>query len=80
MNLELMTQPSQSLKTLKAAVLKNLESFYKESFFQYEQSYFRFSAKDIEITNEDEELSLNLLISKVKILNLLVLLEKNHIE
>lgn len=60
-----MTQAHHALKSLKSAALKNLESIYKESFSHYDLSVFKFVCKDIEITTQDEDLSLGLIISKV---------------
>ena len=64
-NIDLMTQAHHALKSLKSAALKNLESIYKESFSHYDLSVFKFVCKDIEISTQDEDLSLGLIISKV---------------
>lgn len=64
-NIDLMTQAHHTLKSLKISALKNLESIYKESFTHYDNDVFKFFCKDAEISNEDEDLSLGLIISKV---------------
>jgi len=64
-NIDLMTQAHHALKSLKTAVLKNLESIYKESLTHYDINVFKFVCKDIEISDQDEDLSLGLIISKV---------------
>lgn len=46
--------------------LKNLEALYKESFATYDLDIFAFSVKDFLISKQDEELSLAVMISKVK--------------
>lgn len=61
-----MTQAHHTLKSLKAAALKNLESIYKESFSHYDLTVFKMVCKDVEISYQDEDLSLGLIISKVK--------------
>ena len=62
-----MTQAHHALKSLKTAALKNL---YKESFSHYDISAFKFVCKDTEISLQDEDLSLGLIISKVYITTL----------
>ena len=64
-NIDLMTQAHHALKSLKTAVLKNLESIYKESLTHYDINVFKFVCKDIEISTQDEDLSLGLIISMV---------------
>ena len=65
-NIDLMTQAHHALKSLKLVALKNLESIYKESFTHYDIDAFKFVCKDVEISTQDEDLSLGLIISKVK--------------
>ena len=65
-----MTQAHHALKSLKTAALKNLEAIYKESFSHYDISAFKFVCKDTEISLQDEDLSLGLIISKVYITTL----------
>lgn len=64
-NIDLMTQAHHTLKSLKTSALKNLEAIYKESFLHYDINAFKFFWKDFEISVQDEDLSLGLIISKV---------------
>lgn len=71
--MEILTSVEHTLNDLKKMTIKNLEALYKESFANYDLDIFSFYFMDLDISKQDEELSLAVMISKVFVFHLISL-------